>query len=175
MLSLTLFYRKGLPFLNEHGLFVISIYTNYFTLSERKKLEERVAELNIKNITFTGTLSKNEVLNALNKVDLLFFSLIEDPVFEKTIPSKLFDYLLNNKPIITSIKGEGRKILEELGCALFFDPNESESLANALREFKDNKENYEKASLNNREYVIENYNREEIFLDFLEQLNGVTK
>src|SRR5699024_7602969 len=33
MLSLTLFYRKGLPFLNEHGLFVISIYTNYFTLS----------------------------------------------------------------------------------------------------------------------------------------------
>src|SRR5699024_2599911 len=32
MLSLTLFYRKGLPFLNEHGLFVISIYTNYFTL-----------------------------------------------------------------------------------------------------------------------------------------------
>src|SRR5699024_11135743 len=70
---------------------------------ERKKLEERIAELNIKNITFTGTLSKNEVLNALNKVDLLFFSLIEDPVFEKTIPSKLIDYLLNNKPIITSI------------------------------------------------------------------------
>src|SRR5699024_8294842 len=34
MLSLTLFYRKGLPFLNEHGLFVISIYTNYFTLSD---------------------------------------------------------------------------------------------------------------------------------------------
>src|SRR5699024_1214831 len=33
MLSLTLFYRKGLPFLNEHGLFVISIYTNYVTLS----------------------------------------------------------------------------------------------------------------------------------------------
>src|SRR5699024_3982605 len=33
MLSLTLFYRKGLPFLNKHGLFVISIYTNYFTLS----------------------------------------------------------------------------------------------------------------------------------------------
>src|SRR5699024_6389088 len=41
MLSLTLFYRKGLPFLNEHGLFVISIYTNYFTLSSffmKKKL-----------------------------------------------------------------------------------------------------------------------------------------
>src|SRR5699024_208830 len=35
MLSLTLFYRKGLPFLNEHGLFVISIYTNYFTLSPK--------------------------------------------------------------------------------------------------------------------------------------------
>ncbi|WP_442915411.1 IS3 family transposase [Lentibacillus sp. JNUCC-1] len=33
MLSLTLFYRKGLPFLNEDRLIVISIYTNYFTLS----------------------------------------------------------------------------------------------------------------------------------------------
>src|SRR5699024_2296169 len=48
MLSLTLFYRKGLPFLNEHGLFVISIYTNYFTLSFKDLLildEESYEEL----------------------------------------------------------------------------------------------------------------------------------
>src|SRR5699024_3502293 len=42
MLSLTLFYRKGLPFLNEHGLFVISIYTNYFTLSFLRRLNELI-------------------------------------------------------------------------------------------------------------------------------------
>src|SRR5699024_10615552 len=41
MLSLTLFYRKGLPFLNEHGLFVISIYTNYFTLSKNIIMQQK--------------------------------------------------------------------------------------------------------------------------------------
>ncbi|SDQ15044.1 glycosyltransferase family 4 protein [Virgibacillus salinus] len=137
---------------------------------ELKKLKENAEEFDLRNIKFTGALPKNEVLTKLENVDLLFFSLIEDPVFEKTIPSKLFDYLLNNKPIITSIKGEGKDILNELGCALFFDPSNPKSLVNALVEYENNKDFYDEASITNREYVIKNYNREEGFVQFLSQL-----
>lgn len=139
---------------------------------EREKLEVDAKELNIDTIKFMGTLPKNEAVTMLNQVDLLFFSLIEDPVFDKTIPSKLFDYLLNNKPIVTSIKGEGRDILEELGCALFFDPNDPESFVEALINYKDKREAFELAARNNRKYVIENYNREEMFVKFLDDLHA---
>lgn len=153
---------------NYHSVFEFVIIGDGI---EREKLEKDRKELNIENITFTGVLPKTDALNRLNQVDILFFSLIEDPVFDITIPSKLFDYLLNNKPIVTSIKGEGKDILEQLGCALFFDPNDPESLVDTLINYKNDKKVYELAAMNNRKYVIENYNREEIFVEFLDRIN----
>lgn len=137
---------------------------------ERGPLEEKLNELGISNITFKGTLSKSDTIRELNGMDLLFLSLIDDPVFAKTIPSKLFDYLLNNKPIITSIKGEGKEILNELKCAIFFEPNEPDSLVEALSNYEQSKEFYDEKALNNREYVTDHYNREEIFTKFTDQL-----
>lgn len=137
---------------------------------ERKRLESEVKRLGLNNITFTGTLTKEDTLERLTQVDCLFFSLIADPVFETTIPSKLFDYLLSNKPLITSIKGEGRDILTERGCALFFAPDSPESLLQALHSYKQNKEQLDKLALHNRQYVIENFNREAIFIEFLQDL-----
>ncbi|MFG6114179.1 glycosyltransferase family 4 protein [Halobacillus sp. MO56] len=137
---------------------------------ERKRLEKDAKELGLQNIIFTGALSKKDVISKLNNVDVLFLSLKEDATLDKTIPSKLFDYLLNNKPIITSIKGEGRKILNDLGSTLFFEPSSPESLANAILEYTKDKRSYDKAAKNNREYVIKNYNREKGFKEFLERI-----
>ncbi|GGK04653.1 glycosyltransferase WbuB [Lentibacillus kapialis] len=137
---------------------------------ERKKLEEEAERLHIRNVRFTGPLTKQDTIIRLSQADLLFFSLMDDPVFEETIPSKLFDYLLNNKPIVTSIKGEGRTILQELGCSLFFDPDDPESLMNALVHYKEHKTAYDQKAANNRTYVIEHYNRERMFETFLASL-----
>src|SRR5699024_9980365 len=67
MLSLTLFYRKGLPFLNEHGLFVISIYTNYFTLSAIDFLKKH-----------PHTDNQNIIHLAWCEADMDYESLLED-------------------------------------------------------------------------------------------------
>lgn len=133
---------------------------------ERNRLEKEVEKQGVKNVLFTGPLTKGETFNKLSQTDVLFFSLSDDPTFEKTIPSKLFDYLLTNKFIITSIKGEGKEILLELGCALFFNPNDAESLIKALAKYKNNKENYDRVSKGNRDFVVENYNREDQFKNF---------
>src|SRR5699024_12448506 len=82
MLSLTLFYRKGLPFLNEHGLFVISIYTNYFTLSEdeveqwddnisNKSLMERRAQQEIKRkkLDYISKLDKSIFFPTFRRIE----------------------------------------------------------------------------------------------------------
>ncbi|HLR72112.1 MAG TPA: glycosyltransferase family 4 protein [Pseudogracilibacillus sp.] len=137
---------------------------------ERKRLEIKANELGLDRVQFTGAMSKRETEKQLSQVDILFFSLVDNPIFETTIPSKLFDYLLRNKPIVTSIKGEGRDILEELGCALFFDASSSRSLEEALYTYQENKAWYDDASLKNKHFVSEQFNREETFIHFLKKL-----
>lgn len=138
---------------------------------ERKRLELEAIEKKINNIVFTGPLTKKDAMKKLEEMDVLFFSLIESSTFNKTIPSKLFDYMLSNKPIITSISGEGRKILKSTGSALFFNPNSPESLAGILNEYNSNRHIYDSASKHNRLFVINNYNREKIFRDFYKKIN----
>ena len=43
--------------------------------------------------------------------DALIVSLKKDPIFSLTIPSKIQSYLACGKPIITSLDGEGSKII----------------------------------------------------------------
>lgn len=138
---------------------------------ERGRIEAEAVKLEEDSFVFTGILPKQEALSELEKADLLFFSLIEDPTFDITIPSKLFDYLLLNKPIITSIKGEGREILEKLGCAIFFDPNSPQDLIRALQEYDKNRDLYNQAALGNREFARQTFNRRTLFREFFSQLN----
>lgn len=137
---------------------------------ERKRLELRIKEEKITNIQFIGSMSKDDTINQLEQVDLLFLSLIENKTLEKTIPSKLFDYLLNNKPIVTSIKGEGREILERLQTGLFFEANDAQSFIKVLKRYCDNQEYFDNNAKGNRSYVLENFDREKMFKDFLEEL-----
>jgi len=139
---------------------------------ERERIESEAIASGTNAFTFTGVLPKQEALAMLQRSDLLFFSLIEDPIFEKTIPSKLFDYLLLNKPILTSIKGEGREILEQLGCAIFFDPNSPESLVQAIQLYQANKQMYDEAALGNRDFAQQTFNRRDLFRKFLSGLDG---
>lgn len=138
---------------------------------ERERIQNEATKLEESKFSFTGILPKEDALATLEKADLLFFSLIEDPVFDITIPSKLFDYLLMNKPIITSIKGEGREILEQLGCAIFFDPNSPESLVQAFCEYDRNRHLYNEAAKGNRKFVLEKFNRRALFRAFFSRLD----
>jgi len=137
---------------------------------ERVSLKQKLNKLGISNITFKGTMSKSDTINELNSMNLLFLSLIDDPVLEKTIPSKLFDYLLNNKPIITSIKGEGKDILSDLKCGIYFESNDPNSLVAGLSNYRKSQKYYDTKALNNRKYVTKYYNREEIFKKFIQKL-----
>lgn len=137
---------------------------------ERLALENKVKTEKMENITFTGPKLKKDVISSLEKADALFLNLKSDPTLEKTIPSKLFDYLINNRPIICGIKGEGKEILENLGCAVFFESNNPESLYKALLKFDEKKEALKKMSRNNFEYVNTNFNRTRLFRQFSEKL-----
>ncbi|WP_221567171.1 glycosyltransferase family 4 protein [Alkalihalobacillus sp. TS-13] len=138
---------------------------------ERKSLEEKARKLGMSNVKFLGPKTKEDVISLLNNADALFLPLVEDKILEKTIPSKLFDYLLHNKPIITNISGEGKEILDKLQIGIYFKASSVENLYKALNYLNSNYNLLESNARENNHYVKNNYNRIKSFREFCKTLN----
>jgi len=122
-----------------------------------------------KRVAFRKPMPRDELLEYLReRADVLFFNLKKDPILEKTIPSKLFDYLLLSRPIITGIKGEGREILKKTGAAVFFEQDSAISLVDAIKEMERNYDIYYSNARKNCLNIAKNFIREDMYKKILE-------
>ena len=94
-----------------------------------------------KNIVLYGYKPKNEILNYLNKADLLLITLKPGKALNSTIPGKFQTYLKANKPILGSISGEVNKIINENKIGLCSEPDDDKKFIENIKNFLKQKEN----------------------------------
>lgn len=100
--------------------------------------------------------------------DALLVSLKKDPIFAYTIPSKIQSYLACGKPILTSLDGEGSRIIEEANAGFTSPSEDSYSLAAIVRKFLNLSDDEQKLlGKNARAYFIREFERE-LLVDKLE-------
>ena len=80
------------------------------------------------NINFINQVSSKNLLPFFEKTHYLFLSLKDNPIFHKTVPAKLQTYLSIGKPIISSISGETKKLLNQNNCGLNADGGNEKEL-----------------------------------------------
>lgn len=132
--------------------------------AEKSRLENYCKEHKLENVKFLGSLPKKDTLNLLYEdANILFINLKNEPILRSAIPSKLFDYLLLNKPILYGIEEEAKDILDKLECGLYFNNDNINSLINSLHLIYKNYNYYYNNSENNSEFVMNNYNRKKQF------------
>ena len=101
--------------------------------SQENLIKEKIRELNLKNITLISSVPRNELLKFYDETDILFLQLKDIKMFEKTIPSKIFEYLASQKPIIYGVEGVAKKILmEEFNRKYYFKANDIKNLEEVL-------------------------------------------
>lgn len=86
---------------------------------EKKQLQRQVASLQLSNVIFLPSVPKFEIGHYLSCADVFIICLKNIPLFEFAFPNKLFDYLLQNKPIVTTVSGEIKVFLEKWGLGMF--------------------------------------------------------
>jgi|GEM_PF-594471 len=126
----------------------------------RGKMESFVAGNRLDNVIITGPVTKDEAFSEMGKSSALLLALIDDETMEKTIPSKVFDYMSAGKPVVYGIKGEGREILGAVGGNLVFDPSSARSLADALKTLKARLEDLSLKARDNEVQVKSRFTRE---------------
>ena len=126
---------------------------------EEKLLKEYSKKKKIENVKFIGEIPKEKMNDYLSLADCGIIPLKNIPVFESTIPSKLYDYMSANLPIILGVKGEAKEILDESKAGISFEPENSVDLSNKIKYLINNRVELKKMSDCGRKFVSCNYNR----------------
>lgn len=130
--------------------------------AEKKKLEALIEEKKLRNVRLLG-LQPREMMPAwIATTDILLVCLRDLPVFETVIPSKIFEFLAQERPVIVAARGEIRQMTETSGVALTIDPEDPEALAYAIDEIRREPEAARERAEKGRIWVEENFVRRDL-------------
>ncbi|OFL82302.1 MAG: glycosyltransferase family 4 protein [Fusobacterium varium] len=138
--------------------------------SQESLIKNLIMENQIENIQLISSVPRNELLEKYEEADILFLQLKDIKMFEKTIPSKIFEYLASQKPILYGVEGVAKKILkEEFYRKYYFKANDVEDLIetfeNLVKDIEENK--YIKPDL---EKLINNYSRKKLSINYADKI-----
>ncbi len=129
--------------------------------ADKPRLERRVAELGLENVTLAPAVAPDQVPALLAAADICLVPLRDVPLFATFIPSKMFEYLAAGKPVIGSVTGEPAQILREAGANVV-PPEDSEALAAAISSLAADPDRRADMARQGRAYVERFFDRAEL-------------
>lgn len=141
--------------------------------AEKANLITQAKNLNLSNITFISSVPKEQLSLYYSICDILLVPLRKLSLFETVIPSKIFEIMAMEKPIIISVNGEAQKIIEEANSGFFSEPENLAMLKQKiLYAYKNPQILLEKAK-NGRNYVEANFDRSKIADEYKKIIESV--
>jgi glycosyltransferase involved in cell wall biosynthesis len=143
---------------------------------EKEKLVKMKLEQQLNNVHFLAGVGKSEMPVVLKNADAVIVPLKPLPLFRGAIPSKIFEALAMELPLILGVEGEASELFGKQGdCALCYEPGNAQQLANAVNTLLADPGLAGRLGRNGRAYVNVHFNRENIaasFLKVLKELHG---
>lgn len=133
----------------------------------KEELKQLSSKLNTRNVHFMGNQPRQQMPMIVKACDATVVPLKKLPLFEGAIPSKIFENLAMEVPVILGVEGEARELFIQQGSAgLAFEPENDEALANCILQLINTPGTIQLFGKNGREYVLKNFDRRKIAEDF---------
>lgn len=149
---------KAAEKLKENNILFLLVGTG----PEETILKDYAKSHDLTNVIFTGEIAKENMSKYFSLADCGIIPLKNIEVFERTIPSKLFDYMSANLPIILGVKGEAKEILEKSKAGICFEPDKITDLVEKIKYLKANLSELNKMKSKGRNFVKTNFNRNKL-------------
>jgi len=85
------------------------------------------------NIQFRDRVPLEEAAAHMAASDALLVPLEDHEIYQQFIPSKLFDSMASGRPLLLSVDGEARSILEDAEAGLYYPAEDGDALADRVR------------------------------------------
>ncbi|MGO1372194.1 MAG: glycosyltransferase family 4 protein [Senegalia sp. (in: firmicutes)] len=99
---------------------------------ELNKIKQLSEQYNLENVKFMGVLSKKYVFEELLKSNLGFIHLKDLEIFKTVIPSKIFEYMLAELPIVGGVNGYISQMISEHKIGVVSNPYDYEGISNNI-------------------------------------------
>lgn len=144
------------------------------TGAEQAALTRRCKDTGLENIIFVGSVSKAEVREYWKLCDVALVLLRDSPLFAHVIPSKIFEAMGMERPIILGVRGESRGILEAAQAGISITPEDSGELVDAVVKLADNPALCMQLGKAGREFASREFNRDCLAHQMLAVLESCT-
>ncbi len=142
--------------------------------AQRAVLEQTVQEKGLTEyVKFAGRLPKDKMPEVLASSDCVLVHLKKTDLFETVIPSKIFEAMAMERPLIMGVRGESAEIVARSGSGIDMEPDNENDLVNAVVRLKDDDVYYRSLCQQGRDFVTREYTRDVLaqrFLDIIEEM-----
>ena len=152
---------KAVSVMKTKKEFLVNIYGEGTSYEKCKKLSDEL-KINDK-VIFYGRVPKEELNKVYPKMDAFLLTLCSEKEMgyaANTMPAKLQGYMSAGKPILASINGAAKDIINESKCGKVVESGDYEAYAKILDDFVENKEDYKDCGKRAKEYFDNNFEKE---------------
>ena len=142
--------------------------------ARRKELENQTQQRDLQShVVFTGRLPKSEMGIVLASSQVLLIHLKACDLFTTVIPSKMFEAMAMERPIIMGVDGEAREIVATSRSGINMEPGNTDQLVEAVCRLADDPEFASKLASQGRPFVSECYTHDVMANRLLEVMRTV--
>jgi glycosyltransferase involved in cell wall biosynthesis len=124
------------------------------------KLIEKAQQQGLTNVQFRPRVPLKEAGAHMAAADALLVPLARHEIYQQFIPSKLFDSMAAGRPVLLSVSGEARTILEEAGGGRYYPAEDGPALAEQILWLRDHLEARREMGRRGQDYALRHCTRE---------------
>ena len=129
---------------------------------ERAALQAKAQEMGLVNVLFLPPVPKHEMRTALAAADACIAILKPLEMYKTVYPNKVFDYMAAGRPIVLAMDGVIREVVEAAEAGLWVAPGDAAGLAEAIKQFAEDRETARQMGANGRAYLEAHFDRPQV-------------
>jgi colanic acid biosynthesis glycosyl transferase WcaI len=129
----------------------------------KAELVTQAREQGLGNITFADPVPHNQMPALLAAADVCLVPLRRVPLFEGALPSKMYEVMACERPVLLGVDGEARRLAEqEARAAIYVEPEIADVLASAILHLYEHPEVAQTLGRNGRAFVETRFDRKRL-------------
>ena len=128
--------------------------------ADKARLAALAASWKAHNVEFVDQQPKARVPAFYAACDVGLVTLRDRPLFRAVLPSKIFEIMASSRPILITVAGEAREVVERSGGGVWVPPEDAPAMVEALQRLAADGVDLAAMGGAGREFVVEHFNRE---------------
>jgi glycosyltransferase involved in cell wall biosynthesis len=125
----------------------------------KEQVRQLQKEWELSNLVLMDQVAREEIADYISAADCCLVPLKNKKVFRGALPSKMFDIMACQRPVILSVDGEARDLLDKVGAGIFVEPENVEQLQQAILRLKSDRALCERMGRAGRSFVENHFSR----------------